>query len=266
MPASPTPYICPVSNLPITSLPEWNRVSFGGEFEISIDIIGDHIILTHNHGTPNFSDVKGAMKLIDSIIEERLTCPYICISNYSAVNRNISLESRRYVIKQLKQRQQMLAAVYYGVNPGLKLSIRIGCFFNMLPFRCLIRDSYTEAVETALAILAERRQDHPVPEEIDLDLEQEASSLVDDLASARTPDSEFDPFTLALELLEDEVSYLDEKTTRSRQLKTMERLQQIIASRNNKAAIYRHSLRPGKKQPDQPKTRKDKDNAGNSLP
>ncbi|MBN2807953.1 MAG: hypothetical protein JXR80_00475 [Deltaproteobacteria bacterium] len=238
---------CPVSRLPILAKPEWNKVEFGNEYKISAEIIGEQILVTHNSGTPTLHDIQNAMNFTSYIIDNFLPGkPYVHIFDYSGIRQNVSLANRRVVIKTLVQRKQMQAAIFYGLTPSLKLSIQIGRFFNHLPFTCLITQDYAEALESAIAILAHREQHLLLPEERKALDQEETSKLLAELSqNLLTPErGDFEPFERALDLIEDEIRYLEEQEGISRHQETMTRLGKIISSRNEKARIYRNSLRP----------------------
>ena len=240
----PDTYTCPVTELPILNKPEWNKVGFGNEYKISADIIGDQILLTHNFGTPTLDDVKSAMRFTAQIIEQHFQGrPYIHIFNYTGIAKSPSLEARRQVIKEQKSRKMLMAAIYYGLSPLLKLSIEIGRLFNLLPFTCLIAQDYTDAVNTALTILNDSEK-NPLIIEKTKALDLETSQLIEDLAQQEPSQTISDPFDIAVELIEDEIQYFEEKEDKIRHQDTLARLEKIINTRNEKARIYQNSLRP----------------------
>jgi hypothetical protein len=246
MSLDPNTYTCPVSNLPILNKPEWNKVGFGSEYKISADIIGEQILLTHNFASPTVHDVKNAMhftsQIIDQYFQDR---PYIHIFNYNEIRQNVSLETRRLVIKEMKKRDRMLTAIYYGLTPSLKLSIKIGRFFHLVPFTTLIAQDYTEAIETALVILNDSEKNPLIVKKTET-LDHETSQLIEDLSQkeALFGDADPSPFDRAVELIEDEIQYFEEKNDKIQRQKTLARLEKIIHSRNEKARIYQKSLRP----------------------
>lgn len=237
------PYICPVSQLPIINRPEWQRIKFGADFEVSIDLIGDRIILIHAFGPPELEDVKKSMAFVGTLIEKELRSPFIQIFNYSGIKKRVSIEVRRYGVWQLKKRSGLRAAIFYGLNPSLKLSVKLASFFRLLPFTCLVFNHYVEAVTSAVEIIA---QDFPQPKMAanhDF-LDQETGRILTELEPREETSPEPDPYELALELLEDEISYLDEQEALQRHQETLKRLQRIIDQRNAKARIYQRSLHP----------------------
>ncbi len=240
-------YICPVTKLPILNKPEWHKVSFGGDYKISVDIIGEQILLTHNFGTPNLNNAIQAFDFTAKIIEKYFQKrPYIHIFNYSGITKKVSLETRRYVIDKMKKRDQMLAAIYYGLNPSLKLSIKIGQFFNFIPFKCHISDDYPEALSAALTFI--KKSDPPSLINTSKEIDAETIKLIKEVSHKKPPLSHTDhdpfPFDRAIELIDDEINYFEEKEGKIKQQNTLARLEKIINSRNEKAKNYRNSLRP----------------------
>lgn len=242
----PDTYICPVTKLPILNKPEWNKVGFGNDYKISAEIIDEQIFVTHNYGTPTLHDVQNAMHftthIIDNFLDDR---PYIHIFDYSGIKQRVSLEARRFAIKELKGRKQMLAAIFYGLSPSLKLSIKIARFFHQLPFTCLITQDYTEAMESALTILNDSEK-NPLIVGKKKALDCETARLIENISQKKpsSDNTDPDPFDCAVELIEDEIQYLEERESETRRQNTLARLDKIISNRNEKARIYWNSLRP----------------------
>ena len=59
-------WICPISGLIVRRRPEWADVRFGDNFTISADIIGEHVLLTHNSGS---ASLEGTQKAFDFTAE-----------------------------------------------------------------------------------------------------------------------------------------------------------------------------------------------------
>jgi len=248
-------YTCPVTGLTILSKPEWHKVSFDRDYKVSVDIIGEQILLTHNFGTPSLRGVQEVMVYTSTIIEQFFqNRSYIHIINYTQIEKNIPLEARRHVIKELKNRNQMLAVIFYGLSPSLKLSVKIGRLFNQMPFTSLIARDYPEAMESALAILNDSTKNPLILEKMKT-LNCETGKLIEELAQRETSPNESDPvpFDRAVELFEDEIKYLEENEDKIHQQETLERLDKIIRNRNEKAKTYWNSLRPTAKIQNQPK-------------
>ena len=222
--------------------------------KVSVDIISKQILLTHNFGTPSLHGVQKVMRFTSSIIDQFFqNRPYIHIINYTNIKKNIPLEARRHVIKELKSRKQMLAAIFYGLSPSLKLSVKIGRLFNQMPFTTMITQDYTEAMESALIILNDSERDPLIVEKKRI-LDCETAKLIEELAQRKPSLDNADPgpFDRAVELIKDEIKYLEEKESQARRVNTLARLDKIINSRNEKARIYWNSLRPRPKLQRQP--------------
>ncbi|MEA3332973.1 MAG: hypothetical protein U9Q58_05195 [Pseudomonadota bacterium] len=246
MSLTPDTYICPVSKLPILNKPEWNKVGFGNEYKISADIIGEQILLTHNFGSPTLYDVQNAMNFTATIIDQYFQDrPYIHIFNYNEIRQNVSLETRRLVINEMKKRDRMLTAIYYGLTTSLKLSIKIGRFFHLVPFTTLIAQDYIEAIETALIILNDSEKNPLIVKKTET-LDHETSQFIEDLSQKEAifGNADPNPFDRAVELIEDEIQYFEEKNDKIKRHKTLARLEKIIHNRNEKSRIYQKSLRP----------------------
>jgi hypothetical protein len=139
----------------------------------------------------------------------------------------------------------MLAAIFYGLKPSIKLSIKIGRFFHQFPFPCLLVRNYTEAMETTLTILNDSER-NPLIVEKKKALDCETEKLIKDLTQRKLSSCNADatPFDQTIELIEDEIQYLEEKVSKTRRVNTLIRLDKIISSRNEKSRTYWNSLRP----------------------
>ena len=244
---APKPYFCPVSQLPIIQHPDWQRIRFSNDYAISIEIIGERILLTHSYGLPTLSDSEKTIRFIDKIIDEQIANPYIHIFDYNALCKNISIEVRRYVITKLKERRRMLAAIYYGLSPALSFSIKVGRFFNLLPFVCLIGKNYREAVNSALVVLKGQVGFAEISHQSS-SLDWETAVLLEKLpGKLEQSDNGSKPLDSALEILADETKHWDRQAAKERQIKSMQSLEKILAERNKRALMYQRSIHPVKK-------------------
>ena len=239
----PDTFTCPVTKLPIRHRPEWHKVKFDENFELSIDLIGEQIILTHSSGTPTLESTRAALDLMARTIEEYLPDRlYVQIFDYSKIGVSHSMEARRIIIQKLRERKRMQGAVFYGLNPVIRASVQIARFFHQLPFPLLIAENYPEAVRLALGLLDEGRRDELIRKEGDK-IDRQTSTLIDRLSSSESLDEDpaapnATPVKDALMILEDESRHATDNCSRHRNQEILDRLDEIIRRRNERARSY----------------------------
>ncbi len=236
-------FICPATKLPIRHRPEWNKVSLGENYQLSIDLIGEQIILTHGSGLPSPKSARAALDLMEKIISEYLPDrPYIQIFDYNNIT-NHSMEARRIVIQRLKQRKRMRGAVYYGLNPMMQASVLIARFFRQLQFPLLIAGNYIEAVNLALGLLDDHRR-VPLIREEGKKIDHRTNLLLEQIGNPDRARDEADAESLdrlekrALELLEDERRQALSGAEQFHNQEVLKRLEEIIRRRNERARSY----------------------------
>jgi len=239
----PDTFTCPVTKLPIRQRPEWQKIKIEKDFELSIELIGDQIILSHSSGVPSRKKAYPALALMAEIIEQYFPDrPYVQIFDYSKVAANNSMEARRVVIEKLKERQRMLGAVYYGLNPMMRASVHIARFFHQLPFPLLTARNYPEAIKLALGLLDDSRRDS-LAREVGEEIDHQTSTLIERLSSSESLDEDpaapnATPVEDALIILEDESRHAEWDTGRHRNQEILDRLDEIIRRRNERARSY----------------------------
>jgi len=145
--------ICPISGWAVQRQPEWTDVAFEQGFTITAEIIGNDILLTHNHGRATIEGVRKAFEFTDAIIDQHLAQrPYIHILDYSYLG-GTTLEGRRYFIQHMLQRQQLVGVIFYGLSPLLRMSTKLGKRLNIIQFDVHIAQDYQGAVFLARELL-----------------------------------------------------------------------------------------------------------------
>ena len=146
-------WICPVSGLTVRREPEWTDIYFEDNFKISADIIGRHILLTHNSGTATLEGVRQAFDFTAGLIRSQLPDrPYVHLLDYTHL-KNASLESRRFFIREMKLRPNLQGLILYGLSPLMKISAKLGRRLNLTRFQVRIARDYSHAIRLALEML-----------------------------------------------------------------------------------------------------------------
>ena len=239
----PETFICPVTRLPIRHHPEWHKIRLGESFELSIDLIGEQILLTHSSGLPTLKSTQATLDLMAEIISQYFPDrPYVQIFDYNNITINHSMEARRIVIQKLRERKRMRGAVFYGLNPVMRVSVQVARFFHQLPFPLLIARNYPKAVELALGLLDEDLRDTLIQEEGEK-IDRQTSTLIERINTSENPDEtsplpDAAPMEHTLMILEDESRHADQNTDQHRNREILTRLDEIIRRRNERARSY----------------------------
>ncbi|MDJ0808995.1 MAG: diguanylate cyclase [Desulfobacterales bacterium] len=146
-------WICPISGLTVRSRPEWTDVRFGDNFTISADIIGEHVLLTHNSGSANLEGTQKAFDFTAELIRTQLPDrPFIHLLDYTHL-KSTTLDSRRFFIREMTRRQHLRGLILYGLTPLMKISAKLGRRLNHADFQIRIAKDYSHAMQLALELL-----------------------------------------------------------------------------------------------------------------
>ena len=146
-------WICPISGLTVYRKPEWTNVRFGNNFTISADIIGEHVLLTHNSGSANLEGTRKAFDFTAELIRTQLPDrPFIHLLDYTHLKRT-TLDSRRFFIREMTRRQNLKGLILYGLSPLMKISVKLGRRLNHPDFQIRIAKDYRHAMHLALEVL-----------------------------------------------------------------------------------------------------------------
>ncbi len=154
MPDATHNWICPISGLTVRRMPEWTDVAFEDNFKISADIIGEHILLTHNSGSATLEGVKRAFDFTGRLISTHLPDrPYVHILDYTEL-KSATLESRRFFIREMNARSNLRGLILFGLSPLMRVSVKLGRRLNFVDFPVQIAKDYGHAVLVAKELLA----------------------------------------------------------------------------------------------------------------
>lgn len=105
-------FSCPVAGLPFSSWPEWTHRRVGGDYRLTIRVIGDCIILNQPSGVAELQDIIESFELTEAVIRDHMDCSMGCvhISDYSGM-RGITREARKYYINHMEKRNSMETVV-----------------------------------------------------------------------------------------------------------------------------------------------------------
>ena len=149
---------CPVSGLPLYTVPNWHFEGLNSTYRIRFFRVGDRIVVRTTTGKSNKVDAKKGNHL-HAMVEAsilRHVPHYIMIEDFTGLT-GYSLASRRAYIDHFEKRANLRGLIYIGVSRLLSVSIRMAVKMFNVKFPVKIAQSYAEAISFALEILA----DHP---------------------------------------------------------------------------------------------------------
>jgi len=156
--------VCPVSGLPVTRKPEWTNVNFGNQFQITVSLIGTHILWVQTYGYVTLEDEIGALSLTQQIAQEAVPGggPYILIEDFSNLE-GASLDARKLYIKEIQERLQLKGLIFCNTSSTFKLSIKLGRLLNIVNFSIRICKDYTESITAAQVMINKKPGSKPKP-------------------------------------------------------------------------------------------------------
>lgn len=145
---------CPVSGLPVLRRPEWTRVPFGSEYELTLSVIGENILLSQPAGIVTNQNVREIMALEERVVNESPLHgrPYVQIEDFSRFKR-ATLPARKYYIEFMKARKNLVGLLFFGSSPSFNLSIKLARHITTVPYEVLLVQDYPRAMASALRIL-----------------------------------------------------------------------------------------------------------------
>ncbi|MEZ4579667.1 MAG: hypothetical protein R2875_17150, partial [Desulfobacterales bacterium] len=143
------------TGLPVIRRPEWSAVHFGRKFQADVTFLGNHIMIGRPAGYAILQDTIQGFKLgyeaIRHCVPEGL--PYIVIEDFKNISGS-SLDSRKYYIKDLTSRPNVLAFIFCNTSALFNISIKLAKkIYNLKPDLYIAKD-LSEALILAKNILS----------------------------------------------------------------------------------------------------------------
>jgi PAS domain S-box-containing protein len=141
--------------LPVTRRPEWSAVHFGKKFQADITFLGNHIMLSRPSGYATLRDTDQAFKLGYEAIRQCVPdgSPYVLIEDYKNVS-GASLDSRKFAIKDLSSRPNVLAMIFCNTSALFNISIKLAKKIYKLKTEIFIAKDLSEALKLAENIVS----------------------------------------------------------------------------------------------------------------
>ena len=144
--------ICSVSELPITTFPEWEYAAADGHYCFRIEQLGKDIFISRGKGTSEREDVVQHSRLFTKIIAENMSKyeSYYMIQDFSDV-RGATLASRREFARWLSEEiHRIHLVIFYGMNPLMNTLVKLGKHLSPRFSNVHIVKSYEEAIHKIL--------------------------------------------------------------------------------------------------------------------
>jgi PAS domain S-box-containing protein len=155
---------CPVSGLPIFTLPDFCRVLIKGDNNISLQKIGDSIVYMVSEANSNLKnhDLDRFNSVVERFCSEaEVKTPYVQIRNLGAAKGRVPFSVMKREVRYFYDNQQTLVGLVLMNGPSwLKPFISQGMRYFNPKFRVAVVDSYADAIKAARQIL-EGKMENP---------------------------------------------------------------------------------------------------------
>jgi PAS domain S-box-containing protein len=156
--------VCPVTGLPIERRPDWTDVELAPGYKVTVEVIGGHIVHSRPTGYATRDGVLRVHELHQRVVDGSVPDgePYVHVADYACLE-GATANARRAFAVGLQRRKGVAAYVAYGASPLLKLSIKLGARFKIIPIPVGIEADYGGAVRFAVDVLHELGVPLPSP-------------------------------------------------------------------------------------------------------
>ncbi len=146
--------VCPVSGLPVVRKPEWTNAGEGKDYCHRLSIIGDRILWVQISGYITMAAIDSFTSLAGRVMDGRFVGkhPYVQIADWSGLQGS-SVESKKSYIDSVKDNEQLIGLVLYGVSASLKIGVKMVKRLDFLKIKVKVANDYAEAVKAALELL-----------------------------------------------------------------------------------------------------------------
>ncbi len=149
---------CPVTGLPVYSRHQWLNVKLGGNYFMSVSIVGDRILMGKITGDSDLDSVVSATRFMTRIIREVFGWErkFVYVEDFTEL-KNATSDSKRYYMKFLESQKQMIALIICTVSPLIMLAIRMGSRMKLIKYNSMVEKDMPSALKRAVEILNAER-------------------------------------------------------------------------------------------------------------
>ena len=136
--------------------PDWTDVRCDDNYRVNFSLLGDRIIFSQPSGSIQLEGMKNFLRLLDRVVSEAVPAnrPYVIIDDLSNL-RHTSLDARRLLINDFKDRSGLAGIIFFNASPLIKISVKLGQSLYKGKITARLADNFSEAVIIATGLLAE---------------------------------------------------------------------------------------------------------------
>jgi signal transduction histidine kinase/ActR/RegA family two-component response regulator len=148
--------ICPVTGRQYVTRPEW--VGSSDHHLHRLGVLDGELILCQSFGRSNLEDVQTYCVAVDAILQEyhRPGRKMVLIEDYTHLGATDNISRQAYISHHLKLQDDLHGVLFFGLNPFLKLIVRLSR--RIFPLR-MIADAfpdYASALESAFQLMGRK--------------------------------------------------------------------------------------------------------------
>ena len=144
--------VCPFTDLPITSKPEWTDIDLGEGYSVTFKFIGDRILLSIPRGKSGEHGMENLMRERSKVRDAMLGPDehFFEIKDYSGVGSRITKAGRNQFAKgMIADKDRIIGFIGYSAPMIVKLAINVGTRLHKSPFPWFVVEDYETAVKNA---------------------------------------------------------------------------------------------------------------------
>jgi len=153
--------VCPVTGRHYHTRPEWVLTSTHHTYRLGV--LDDELIFCQSFGRTYVEDVHEYCRVVESIFQEfkKPGRKMVLLEDYTHLGATDNQTRQAYIDYHLQHQDDLHGILFYGLNPFLKLIVRLSR--RILPLRMVVdaKSGYAEALETAFRML--ERKLEPIP-------------------------------------------------------------------------------------------------------
>lgn len=148
--------VCPVTGRRYETRPEW--VGSSDHHIRRLGVLDDEVILCQSFGRSYLEDIRTYCQAVDAILREfrRPGRKMVLIEDYTQLGATDNICRQEYIAHHLKLQDDLQGILFFGLNPFMKLIVRLSR--RLLPLRIVVEPvpDYASAVEIAFGLLGRK--------------------------------------------------------------------------------------------------------------
>jgi signal transduction histidine kinase/CheY-like chemotaxis protein len=149
--------VCPVTNLPIESRPEWSDLRIADQYHVTFKKIGNNILLNIPYGNMEYYDCDHYFELRQKVIKEAFPqdVTYVDIKGYDKLTGTPSFKERQKLMKKLiADAERCRGYIIYGQSMLVTLIFKTAvAMLGRIPYPARAVNDYEAAISFALNLI-----------------------------------------------------------------------------------------------------------------